>query len=155
MTRFSTSLIFALTLALAACGPKLPPDTSTEAKFAVRGNQVVQALRASLPGIKALVCLPSSPTKVCIPPADADKVVAGIEKAGEGAQQLAVVLQGVDTAKTSGERQFGMQKAITILQSIQESVSRAQVAPGTEDARQAVVSALQGVTAALFAVLAF
>lgn len=149
-----TAILLAVALAasLSACGPKLPPNTSPEAQIAVRGTQVMAGLRATLPGIKALVCPPGAPGPTCLRPADADRVVVQIERAAGYAEDLAKVLKAVDEAKTAAERQAGLGKVGAILTSIQGSLSAAQIAPEGEAARMAIVGLLGTVTEILFTV---
>lgn len=146
-------VIIVLSLTL-ACGPKLPPDVSVEGKTAVRATQVIAALRATLPALKAATCQPGVPVP-CLAPADTDKVVGHIQTAAKGAQELAVVLQAVDDAQTAALQAEGMTKARALLVSIQASLTQATVAPGLEGARQQVVLILSTVTSLLFVVSAF
>lgn len=149
-------LIVVVMLAIvAACGPKLPPGTSPEATMAVRATQVVAALRATLPQIKANVCVEGSDPRVCIKPADAIKVVNHVENAGGYAEQLGQALAIVDSAKTVTEQTAGMEKARTLLTHIQGLLTQASVAPENEGARNAVVTLMGTVTTLLFSISTF
>jgi hypothetical protein len=155
MKRLSIAALILMTVT--ACGPKLPPETSIEGKTAVRATQVVTALRATLPGIKALTCTPeaaATAVPTCLKAADAIKVVTQIEIAGKAAEELAGALTVVDNAKTATERQTALSRAANIMNTIQAALSMAQVAPENEPARASIVKILQTVTSALFAVLA-
>ena len=135
------------------CGAKLPPDTSPEAKIAVRATQVVAALRATLPAIKSLTCTaPALTPPVCLSPADAIRVVTRIEQAGEHAERLATALQIVDAATDAASRATGMQRVTAILGSIQGSLAAAQIAPAAEPGRAAVVAILSSVMAILLTI---
>jgi hypothetical protein len=137
-----------------ACGPKLPPNTSIEAKAAIRGDQLVEALRSTIPSIKQAICQ-SAGQQNCLTPDDVAKVANHLGNAGRHAQELATVLSAVDDAKTASERQAGMQKANAILTSISNSLTQATVAPNLESGRQLVVSILGGVTTLLFTISSF
>lgn len=149
------ALVLALVLALTACGNKLPPDTSPEARVAVRGTQVMAALRATIPTIKGMVCTPATPQTAvpsCIKPTDADKVFAGMEKAGEIGEQLSVALTAVDTAKDAAARGAAMQRVALFVRSLQASLAAVQVTPENVGARNALVELLGTVTGLLFAI---
>ncbi len=150
----------AIALALSACGPKLPPNTSLEGKLAVRGNQLVQALRATIPAVKGLVCVsttpqPSGPVPTCIPPATAVKIFEGLETAGKTSEQVADALRALDGAKTAQEQQAFQSKAMELLNTIQQTLLRVTVTPETEGARNAVVQILQTAMSILIAIGSF
>ena len=153
-----TLIAVALLAVVAACGPKLPPNTSVEGKTAVRGTQVVSALRAAISEIKKLVCTPQSPqTSVpsCLAPADADRVFSLMEKAGGTAEQLATALAAVDAAGNASQRETGLKQAGEYVRSLQNTLSLVQVSPSNEPARQSLVQLLGSVTGLLFAIAGF
>ena len=154
MIKIGHYLLGVIVIGLVACGPKLPPDVSPEGKTAARATQVIAALRATLPALKAATCQPGVPAP-CLAPADTDKVVGHVQTAAKSAQELAVVLQAVDAAQTAALQTEGMTKARALLVSIQASLTQATVAPGVEGARQQVVLILSTVTSLLFALSAF
>ena len=159
MTKLLAKVVLVVVLGLLALAAfmqsgcaTLPPNTSPEGATAIRATQVVAALRATLPGIKALTCtsatLPSAlPT--CLPPAEAIRVVSRIEDAGELAGHLALALQAVDEAKDATARTEGLAKVSALVQSIQQTISLATIAPSAEPARAAVLQVLAGVTSIL------
>lgn len=149
-----TLYVVALALTLSACGPKLPPNVSGEAKTAIKGNQLVQALRATIPEVKTHVCQPSVPAP-CIAPADAVKVFAALETAGRTGEELAKVLAAVDAAKDATARTAGMDKARALLTSISTSLQSALTQPEQAEARQQLVTLFGNATQLLFAISAF
>lgn len=140
-------------LLVVGCATRLPPDASPEAKLAVRGDQVVQALRGVLPALKPHVCTSATPVGApCVEPADALRVARVVEGAFAAAGQLAQALALVDAAKDASERESGLKRAREFVHSIQQQLSQAQVAPGREEARLLVVQLLSAVTNLLFAI---
>lgn len=151
-----TLIVFAVVFFLAAflltaCGPKLPVNTSPEGKVAVRATQVVAGLRATLPGLKALVCteLVKEP---CVTPIDATQVVAKIELAADLATQLGQALTIVDTVTLVDDKISAMTKARGILTNIQALLTSASITPNSVGARQAVAQLFGNVSTLLFAV---
>jgi len=152
------ALAMATSIGFAACGPKLPPNTSLEGKLAVRGNQLVQAMRASIPTVKTLTCTPQTPQAAiptCISPASAVKVFEGMEKAFGYSEQAADALRALDNAKTAQEQEVAKTKALQLLDLIQKTLIGVTVTPETEGARNALVQALQGVMSILIAIGSF
>lgn len=135
--------VFVIGLTL-GCANRLPVGTSPEGVTAVKATQVIAALRASLPVLKAATCQPGV-IPPCLAPADTDRVVTHIQTASTYAQELAVVLKAVDEAQTAALQTEGMTKARALLVSIQNSLTQAAVSPGAEDSRQKVVSILGAV----------
>lgn len=146
--------LFFLISIFIACGPKLPPDISFEGKMAVRGTQVIAALRTTLPALKQATCQPGV-VQPCLAPADTDKVVAHIQEASKLSQELALVLVAIDEAQTAALQESGFTKAKLILTSIQNSLMQASIAPSEENGRQKVVEILGTVINLLVAVLSF
>jgi len=151
--RLRTLIVVTLIAAAAACA-KLPPNTSPEASVAIRGSQVIAALRATLPALKQATCQPGV-APPCVPPGDMDKVVGHIQQAAKVSEQLAVALQAVDAATTAADKQIGMDKARALIVSIQASLTQATVSPSAEAGRQQIVSLLGSVTSLLFVISAF
>jgi hypothetical protein len=141
-------------LLLSACGPKLPPQTSVEANVAVRGTQVVTALRATIPSIKSFVCQPSVPAP-CLQPVHAERIFKGLESAGEAGEQLATVLAAVDSAKTAAEKTSGMERARTILTNLQSTLVQLSIVPDDSAVRSRLVQTFSTVMQLLLAVSTF
>lgn len=156
MQTFKVSIVAAVfaVFGFTACGQKLPPNTSVEAKVAIRANQLVAALDATIPEVKKYVCQPSVP-QPCLAKGDADKVFAVLEVAGKTGQQLATVLSAVDDAKTATERTAGMEKARALLASISSSLQTALVQPEHAAVRSQLLTTFSNATQLLFAISAF
>lgn len=144
-------ILLAASLSLAACGPKLPLNTSPEGKVAVRATQVVAALRATLPGLKVIVCQTNVPSP-CVRPADAIQIVTKIEQAADMATQLGQALLIVDTVTLVDDKIAAMAKARNILVNVQSLLTAASIIPDNEEARQIVSQLFSNTTTLLFAV---
>lgn len=152
-TRLLITLALVASIA-AACGAKLPPNTSPEAKIAIRGTQLLAGIRATLPQIKANTCVAATPAgTICIDPKDAIAVVENMQKAGAVAEDLAGVLNAVDNATTVDEKVSRTQRAKTLLADIQQLILTSTSAPINANSRQAIVSIMGSLSALLFSVL--
>ena len=150
-----TKLLIALTLvvSIAACGTKLPPNTSTEAKVAIRGSQLIAGIRATLPTIKEQTCVATTPPgTLCIDPKDAIVVVQNINKAADVAVDLAKVLEAVDNATVVDDKLTKTARAKQLLADIQNLILQSTAAPLNANSRQAIVGIMGSVTALLFSV---
>jgi len=144
-------LVLTLVGVMLACGPKLPPNTSVEAKTAVRATQVIAGLRATLPVLKASTCQPTVP-KPCVQPADALKIVDNIEKAANVGLELGQVLTLLDNATLEPDKVDLQQKARLILTVLQGILTNSALLPLEPEARALVANMFTNVTALLFAV---
>lgn len=150
MIRITLLLIFTVALGC-ACGPKLPPDTSVEARLAVRATQVVQGLRATLPALKQMVCTASRP-QPCLSPQDALKILDQMDKANAVAEQLVTILTVVDSTTLADDKVSGMAKARTLMDTIQQALMAVSITPGQEAVRQELVQIFSGISTLLFAI---
>lgn len=153
-TTLSLLLVCVLGASLIACGPKLPPNTSLEAQLAVRGDQVVQAMRQVLPNLKPHVCLTPAQT-TCVKPDDAGRIAKLMETGFVTAEALGKSLQAVDIAQTASEREQGIVRAREFIRSLHDTLSQAQIVPGDEQARAIVVKVMAVVVGTLFAIGGF
>jgi hypothetical protein len=151
-----TRLLIALALVAsigAGCAAKLPPNTSPEAKVAIRGTQLVAGIRATLPTIKEQTCVSTTPPgTLCIDPKDAIVVVQNIQKAANVAVDLAKALEAVDNATAVDDKVSKTQRAKQLLGDIQNLILQSTAAPLNANSRQAIVGIMGSVTALLFSV---
>lgn len=150
--------LIATCLMLAGCSNRLPPNTSFEGKAAVRGNQLVQAMRASIPTVKLLTCTSGTPVAAvptCITPAVSVRVFEGMETAFKAAEQAADALRSLDAAKTEVEASAAKTKALAVLEVVQKTLTGLTIMPETEGARNALVQALSAVMSILVSIGSF
>jgi len=138
-------------LLLAGC-VKTPPTMSPVGAVAVRGVQVIEALRATIPTIKVLTCTPQVPSVTCIKTADAMKIAVLLEQAADKGKELSEALYMAERALQAGDKLTGVNQAKAILASMQQMLTTAAVTPDNEPARQQLVQLFSNVTALLFAV---
>lgn len=151
-TRIVAIAILAL-ITVAACGTKLPPNTSPEAKIAIRGGQLIDGIRALLPQIKANTCVATTPPgTICVDPKDAIVVVQNIGKAADIAVDLAKVLEAVDNATVVDDKLTKTARAKQLLADIQNLILQSTAAPLNPNSRQAIVGIMGSVTALMFSV---
>lgn len=143
--------LFVGILLLVGCA-KVPPQTSPEGTLAVRGIQVIEGLRATIPALKLLVCRRDVPTPVCISTVDADKIAAKIGDAANYGRQLSEALLLVERATTPGEKVSNAAKARQTLASIQLLLSEAAILPENQAVRAQLVQLFSNLTALIIAV---
>lgn len=135
------------------CAANLPPDTSPEARIAIQGDQVVQALRQTIPVIKQNVCQQTTPAgAVCLKPADAERVAEILVVTFTVAESLGSALQAVDEAKTAAAQSSGMVRVREIVRQLASTLTRITIVPGDEGARLLVASILLTVSSLLLAI---
>lgn len=124
---------------------------SPEGTLALRANQFVQALRATVqpPGASPIEQLVAS--KV-ITANDGIQVAGAVKVAMQGGQDLAAALALVDNAKTASERQAGLARAAVLVQSIARGLETAKISVLTPEGRAAVVTVLQTASSLLMTV---
>lgn len=124
---------------------------SPEGTLALRANQFVEALRATVqpPGASSIEQLVAS--KV-ITANDGIQVASAVKVAMKGGQDLAAALALVDNAKTASERQAGLARAAVLVQSIARGLETAKISVLTPEGRAAVVTVLQTASGLLLTV---
>lgn len=166
MKRLVATILVALTVT--SCAAKLPPNMSVEGKLAVRGTQVILALRGSIVMLKSVVCQ-SAPVpganisidalkssnlgNMCLRPEDFIKVLDKVDEAGKIGEQLAVVLRAIDESNLVDTKLTMRQKATDLMSRLSALLADAVILPGNPEARGLVQRALQNVNTLLFAVL--
>lgn len=124
---------------------------SPEGTAALRANQLVQALRATITpaGTSPIEQLVAS--KV-ITAQDAIGVATAIRQTFTYAEDLAAVLKVADQAKDSAERQAGLLKAATLVQAIANGLDNAKLSVVDAKARQSVADILRVASSVLLTV---
>lgn len=126
-------------------------DVSPEGTAALRANQLVQALRATITpaGTSPIEQLVASKT---ITAQDAIGVTTAIRQTFTYAEDLAAVLKVADQAKDAGERQAGLLKAATLVQAIANGLDNAKLSVVDAKARQSVSDILRVASSVLLTV---
>lgn len=143
--------IAGLAAGASACATRGGVNVSPEGQLAIRGNQVVQALRATInpagsSPVEQLVAQKLISTEEAI------KVVEVIRQQLVYAQDLAAVLKVVDDAREAADRDAGLAKASKLVQQIAAGLSTANLSIVNEKGRAAVVGVLQAAASALLLV---
>ena len=158
MRRWLAPVVMVLTLTLtsgSACVKRAPTDpgapavnASLEATLAVRGRQVINSARATLPVIEGF-----AQSKV-ITPADGIKVTTALQEVGKIGEQLANVLETIDKlAVTDPKYQPTVLDAFRLSKSILSAIQQSTVGM-MEGTAKRIIETLQQVTDAVLNVMA-
>lgn len=135
-------------VATAGCqaGRKLPPNLDVEGQVAVRGRQVIAAMRGAADATDLAI------TTGAVTRDDGVPVLQAIHEGSKQAQNLADVLKLIDRARSAVERDGLIQQATDILDDLRKVLDDLVLPVQAEAHRKRIASILQPVKDALFAV---